>query len=281
VILVTGATGNVGRPLIDALLARGALVRALTRHPAAAALPPEVDVVGGDLSIAASLEPALAGVDTVFLLWRQDTADHPRAAISVFARRARRIVYVSSLSVRDDLVRQTHPMTAIHADIEDAIRASGLGWTFLRAGTFATNALAWADEIRATRTIRLPYPDAGRSPIDPADVARVAAAVLTDDAHVGGTYVLSGPEMLTEADKVRILGEATGLPVRCVPIAPEAARAAMLDDGVPEELVAAALDYWRHLVTDPEPVTDHVERISGTRAVSFRAWADLHADAFR
>jgi uncharacterized protein YbjT (DUF2867 family) len=279
VILVTGATGNVGRPLVAELLARGAGVRTLSRDPGRADLPTQV--VGGDLSDASSLEPALIGVDTVFLLWCQDSASNPRAAIDAIARSASRIVYLSSLSVRDDLRRQVHPMSAIHAEIEAAIRASGVAWTFLRAGTFASNALGWADEIRTTGAVRLPYPVAGRSPVDPADLSAVAAAVLTGHGHDGVTYVPTGPELLTEAERVRILGEATGRPVTCVPIAPEAARREMLRDGLSEELVDAALAYWERIVRHPEPVTDDVERLTGRAATSFRTWAEAHAGAFR
>lgn len=278
-ILVTGATGNVGRPLVAGLSARGATVRALSRDPSRADLP--VEVVAGDLSDAATLEPALRGVDTVFLLWRQDSTDHPLAAIDAIARSATRIVYLSSLTVRDDVERQDHPMTAIHAEIEDAIRASGLAWTFLRAGTLATNALGWADEIRSTGAVRLPYPDAGRSPVDPADLAAAAAEVLTSEAHTETTHVLTGPEMLTEADKVRILGEAIGRPVRSRAISPDVARQEMLDEGLPPALVEAALAYWAKLVVRPEPVTDTVERLAGRPAATFRSWADAHADAFR
>jgi uncharacterized protein YbjT (DUF2867 family) len=279
VILVTGATGGVGRSLVDDLIARGAPVRALSRDPARADLP--VEVVGGDLSEAASLVPALEGVDTVFLLWPQGSAERLDAALEAITGRAERVVYLSSLSVRDDLERQVHPMSEVHAGIESAIRASGSAWTFLRAGTFASNALGWADEIRSTGAVRLPYPDAGRSPVDRADVAAVAAVALTEPGHDRATVVVTGPELLTEGDRVRIVGEVIGRPVACVPIPPAVARAEMVADGLSPELVDAALAYWERIVRVPEPVTDDVERLTGRPARPFADWAAANAAAFR
>ena len=116
-ILVTGASGNVGRHVVSGMVAQGADVRALTRDPASAPWPEGIEVARGNLSVASSLDPVLDGVDVVFLLWLQASAEHPDAAIDALARHAHRVVYVSSLTVDDDLVEQTHPMTAIHADI--------------------------------------------------------------------------------------------------------------------------------------------------------------------
>jgi uncharacterized protein YbjT (DUF2867 family) len=252
----------------------------LTRDPAAAALPDGVQVVGGDLSDADSLATALAGVDEVFLIWHQASAEHPVEAIEAIARHASRVMYLSSLTVIDDREVQAHPMTAVHAEIEGAIRRSGLDWTFLRAGTFATNAFGWADEIRGTGRVRLPYPDAGRSPIVADDIAAVAARVLTEQGHEGTTFVLTGPELLTLAEMVATIGEAIGRPVRAEPIPPDVARAELIADGASAELADAALAYWEQLVTEPEPVTDAVERLIGARPTSFATWADAHAGVF-
>jgi uncharacterized protein YbjT (DUF2867 family) len=280
VILVTGATGNVGGRTMAALLDAGVPVRALTRDPVASALPDGVQVVRGDLSDAGSLSPALAGVDAVCLIWHQASAEHPAAAIEAIARHAPRVVYVSSLTVRDDREIQAHPMTAIHAEIEGAIRRSGLDWTFLRAGTFATNALGWAHEIRETGRVRLPYPDASRSPIVADDIAAVAARVLMEEAHDSATHVLSGPELLTLAEMVATIGEATGRPVRAEPIPPAVARKELIAAGASEELADAALTYWAQLVTEPEPVTDAVGRITGRPPTSFASWTSAHIAAF-
>ena len=209
-ILVTGASGNVGRHVVSGLVAEGADVRALTRDPASARWPEGIEVARGDLSVASTLDAVLDGVDVVFLLWHQASAEHPDAAVDALARHAHRVVYVSSLTVDDDLEEQAHPMTVIHADIERSIRESGLAWTFLRAGRFATNSLAWAPEIRAGDVVRLPNAAAVRSPIDPRDVGAVAVRTLLDDGHAGATHILTGPERLTEGTMVHVIGEVIG-----------------------------------------------------------------------
>jgi uncharacterized protein YbjT (DUF2867 family) len=281
VILVTGATGNVGRHVVSRLLDVGADVRALTHRSDPTVLPEGAQLVPGDLSDPDSLERCLDGVDTVFLVWPQATAHDPLAAVDVIARHARRIVYVSSLTVDGPPAVRTHPMTVIHTDIEGAVRGSGLGWTFLRAGKFDTNALGWASEIRTTGRVRLPYPDAGRSPIHQRDLAEVAVRALTDEGHVGAAHIVTGPEMLTEGDLVRIIGEVIERPLFLEQIPPAVARREMLDQGVAPDLVEAALRYWALLVTEPEPVTATVERITGAPAWTFREWVEENADAFR
>ncbi len=217
-ILVTGA-GKVGRHVVSRLHGSGAPVRVLTRHPALADVPGGVEVVGGDLSHADSLAPCLDGVEAVFLIWPQPTATGPLAAVEVIARYVGRVAYLSSSTVRDDLAVQSHPMTAIHADIEHAIERSGADWTFLRVGKIATNTLFWSTQI-AEGVVRLPFPDAGRSPVVESDIGAVAARTLLDEGHVGAKHILSGPEPLTEGDLVRIIGEVIGRPIRVERIPP-------------------------------------------------------------
>ena len=280
-ILVTGASGNVGRHVVPGLLAESADVRAMTRDPSSRAWPDGVEIVRGDLSAAATLDAPLEGVDAVFLLWHQASAEDPAAAVGAIARHARRIVYVSSLTVDDGLEEQTHPMTVIHADIERLIRRSGLEWTFLRAGRFATNSLGWAPEIRGGDVVRLPNAAAGRSPIDPRDVAAVAVRALVDAGHAGATHVLTGPERLTEAAMVHVVGEVIGRTLHVEEVPPETARRELLDGGASPELADAALAYWAKLVAEPEPVTRTVEEITGSPARTFRDWAMEHIDDFR
>jgi len=280
VILVTGASGNVGRHVVSGLIAEGAHVRALTRDPASARWPEGLEVARGDLSVASTLDAVLDGVDVVFLLWHQASAEHPDAAIEAVARRARRVVYVSSLTVDDDLEDQAHPMTVLHADIERSIRGSGLAWTFLRAGRFATNSLAWAPEIRAGDVVRLPNAAAVRSPIDPRDVGAVAVRTLLDDGHAGVTHILSGPERLTEGTMVHVIGEVIGRTIHVEEVPAGTARQELLDGGASPELADAALKYWSKLVAEPEPVTRTVREITGSGARTFRHWAMDHADDF-
>jgi uncharacterized protein YbjT (DUF2867 family) len=280
VILVTGATGRVGGRVVDALLASGHAVRALSREPTARRVPVPVQVVKGDLSDADSLDPSLAGIDAVFLLWHQPSARDPGPALQRILDAVERIVYLSSIGVRDDLQEQTHPMSAIHAGIEHAIAGRTERWTVLRASWFASNAIGWAEEIRRSGALRRPYPDARRSPIAEEDIGAVAARVLTDPGHERRVYPITGPEQLTERQLIAAVGEAVGRPVRCEAIAPQVARSEMLEAGTAPELADAALDYWRAFVDRPEPLTTAVPDITGHPAMPFAEWARSHADEF-
>lgn len=277
-ILVTGA-GTVGRHVVSLLHEAGARVRVLTRHPEQAEVPQGVEAVGGDLSRADTLGPWLDGIEAVFLIWPQPTANDPLAAVRVITRHVGRVAYLSSSTVRDDLEEQTHPMTAIHADIEHAIERSGVERIFLRVGKIASNTLFWSAQI-AEGVVRLPFPDAGRSPIVESDIGAVAARTLMDEGHVGATHILSGPEPLTEGDLVRTIGEVIGRPIRVERIPPEVARAQLVGNGESPEVADAALALWERLVTEPEPVTPTVEEITGSPGRTFRDWALEHAAAF-
>ena len=279
-ILVTGATGNVGREVVSQLVSAGVATRAMTHRPDSADPPINVDLVRGDLANPQSLATALVGVHAVFLVWPLGDADGAPPAIEAIARHARRIVYLSTVAVRDEPERQTHPLSAMHARIEGLIARAGVEWTVLRASKFAANTRAWAPQIRASGTVDLPYAAAARSPIHQRDIAAVAVRALTEDGHAGATYVLTGPASLTECEQVRIIGEALGRTLQCREIAPEVARQEMLAEGSSPELADAALAYWACLVTEGEPITSTVEELTGTPARTFLEWAIEHAVDF-
>lgn len=124
-ILVTGATGNVGRQVVSRLRHAGAVVRAMTRNPNSAKLPEDVEVVRADLTDAGTLDAALNGVESVFLVWPFITAEAAPAVLDVVSEHTRRVVYLSSMSVRDDVEEQADPISAFHADMERLIEESG------------------------------------------------------------------------------------------------------------------------------------------------------------
>ncbi|MER5320579.1 NAD(P)H-binding protein [Streptosporangium roseum] len=280
-ILVTGATGNVGRQVVSQLRDAGAAVRALVRDPSSAGLPEEVDVVRGDLSAPDTLEAALDGVESVFLVWPFLSADGAPAVLEAIGRHARRVVYLSSAGVREDVERQGDPINQFHADVERLIERSGLEWTFLRAGGFAANTLAWAPEIRDGGVVRAPFGAATRSLIHERDIAAVAVRVLTGDGHAGAKHHLTGPELLSTVEQVRAVGEAAGRPARFEEIPVEEARRQMLDTGWPASVVDGIFDAHAGMATEPERVTSTVEEITGVPARTFRQWAADHADDFR
>lgn len=281
VILVTGATGTVGRHVVSGLLSTGSAVRALTRNPGSAGLPSGVEAVRGDLSDPGTLGPCLDGIESVFLVWPLLTADFTPATLEAMAERARRLVFLSSMGVRHDVDQQTDPVSQFHAGIERMVKQSGLEWTFLRAGGFAANTLGWAREIRATGVVRWVYAAASRSLIHERDIAAVAVRALTGDGHGGASYILTGPQALTQAEQVRVIGEAIGRQLRYEEISPQAGRRQMLAQGWPPSYVEGALRYWATLVAEPEPVTSTVEKVTGAPARTFREWAADHANDFR
>jgi len=267
-ILVTGATGNVGRHVVDGLVAAGSDVRALTRTPARARLPDGVDAVRGDLLEPGSLD--LDGVDRVFLVWPGPSAAGIAAAVDAITKQARRVVYLSAMSAEN----------GFWGEVEDAIERSGVDWTFLRPGGFATNTLGWAESIRTYGEVRWPYGEAARSLIHACDIADVAVQALTEDGHVGRRYVLTGPAAVTQAEQARLIGEAIGRDLRWVELPPEIARQQLLEAWGDEAFVDGALSYWASLIGNPELVTDSVRRVTGHPARSFARWARDHAEDF-
>ena len=283
-ILVTGATGNVGRQVVSQLLATDVRVRALIRNPDAAGLPPEVERVRGDLTVPATLDGCLDGVDAMFLVWSAP----PGAALAAMDRmtkQARRIVFLSSPHRTPHpffQASQPNPVAALHAEIERLIEASGLPWTFLRPGMFAANALSWwAPQIRAGDVVRWPYLDAPTAPTDERDLAAAAVCMLCEDRHAGAEYVVTGPQSLTQAEQVHIIGRATGKLLRVEEMSPDAARSELLPVLGTPTFVNMLLNAWAAAIGQPAFVTSTFAELTGARPRSFLEWATDHAAEFR
>ena len=280
-ILVTGATGNVGRNVVSLLSGTGARVRALTRNPQTADLPDSAEVVSGDLSDPSTLEGPLKGIDSVFLMWRGFAAPLIPAMMALLAKHARRIVFLSSAAIQDELPVQTNPIGKIHLEIEEEIKKTGLEWTFLRPGAFAANALTWwAPQLRAGDTVRWPYGAAAWAPIHERDIAAVAARALTEDGHGGKKYFLTGGELLTQVEQLKTIGEAIGRTPRYEELTPDAARQQMRAF-LPPFVIDRLLDLWAGMVEKPAQPTRTVEEVTGAPPATFRQWALDHARNFR
>lgn len=276
-ILVVGASGAVGSAVVAGLLDRGERVRATSRTPQKLALPAEVEVFAADLNDPASFTGALAGVERVFLY--ADLAD-PDALLAVFASAGvRHVVVLSSSSV-------TFPGAAEDFNgarflrVEEAIVRSGLAYTFLRPGGFASNAARWSWGVKGESAVPLPYPDAVQVPIHEQDIADVAVVALTTDALVGAAPVLTGPERLTLREQVALIGDVIGRPVAVIEQT-EAESSAMLSRFVPEVWVRQIIKDWREAVGATPPISDEYTRITGRSSRTFRGWVVDHADLFR
>jgi len=279
-ILVTGATGRVGRIVVAQLLDAGVPVRALTRRPAAAGLPAAVEVVSGDLTVPESLDAGLHGVSAVFLVWTAPPATAP-AVVERLATHAPRVVFLSSPHrTPHPFFQQPNPLAVLHADIERLIAAAGLASTIIRPGMFASNALGWwADPIRHGDVVRWPYGRAETAPIDERDIAAVAARALYADGHAGGDYVLTGPESLSQAEQVSIIGDAIGRRIRFEELSPEDFRRETAGRW-PGPVVDMLLNAWQATIGRPAFVTSTVADIVGAPARTFRQWVADHAAAF-
>lgn len=282
-ILVTGATGKVGGQVVSQLLGRGAAFRALTRDPGAARLPAGVEAVAGDLSDPGSLDAALDGVDTVFLVWPFLTTGTAPGVLERVGKHARRIVYLSMLGAQERTDGPTDPITAFHGGMERLIERSGLEWTFLQPVGFASNTLGWAEQVRADSVVRDLNGALARPLIHERDIAAAAVRVLTDgpDAgHAGAAYVLTGPALVTQAEQAHAIGEAIGRPVRFEEMTVAEKRQQMLA-WLPPSGVDAVLTAWAGMAGSSEPVTSTVEELTGTAPRTFREWAADHAADFR
>ncbi|MFI6405043.1 NmrA family NAD(P)-binding protein [Streptomyces sp. NPDC050548] len=285
-ILVTGATGNIGRALARELDARDEKSRLLVRDPArarAAGLPPSdrAELAVGDFGNPDTLTPALTGVDKLFLLTQGIGTEHTTAAVAA-ARAAgvRHIVHLSSAHV---LLDPVPAMGRWHHERERIIRAAGIPATFLRPGGFMTNALDWLPTIHAGDYVLDPVGPGRYAPIDPADIAAVAADVLTGHAEEDEEYVLTGDETFTVAEQVRIISAAIGrtIEVRATTTPDEIVRF-RFPHGAPPALAAAVTEGFALMRADTVGLrTDTVRRLLGRRPRTFADWCARHADAFR
>jgi uncharacterized protein YbjT (DUF2867 family) len=285
-ILVTGATGSVGRNVVRRLVEAGAEVRALSRSPRPAGLPEGVRAVAGDLTQPASLAGALEDVDRMYLFPVAETARE----VVALARQAgvRRIVVLSSGAVTAGFDSD------FHLPVERAVEESGLEWTHVRPGEFAMNKLAlWGPSIRAEGVVRDPYPDAAGCPVHEQDIADVAALALLEDGHRGRAYTLNGPDTLTHRRQVELIAEAVGRPVRFDVVSREEAREHYREQGgfaaenadfllgfedySGGETDLQALEELDPTAVGPSPTA---EEATGAPARTFAQWAHDHAREF-
>jgi uncharacterized protein YbjT (DUF2867 family) len=281
-ILVTGATGNVGRELVHELAAQDLAFRVLVRDPArAATLPEPAERVIADLSDPATLIPAFDGADRLFLLTPGIGTDHTAHALAA-AQTAGvgHIVHLSSFNVLGD------PMPAMgrwHHEREEMIRASGIPATFLRPGGFMTNALDWLPAIQEEGSVLDPSGPGRYAPIDPADIAAVAALALTEDGHQDKEYVLTGEETFTLAEQVEILSKAIGRPIEVREAAtPDEAVRARFPNGAPPALADAIVEGFTLMRADTTGFrTDTVRRLLGRAPRTFAEWCTRNAIAFQ
>jgi uncharacterized protein YbjT (DUF2867 family) len=279
VILLTGATGTVGQALLRQLPGE-VKVRVMARDPGrVTGTRPDVETVAGDYEDARSLDRALAGVRTAFLVTTAvGGRDDERFLRAASGAGVRRVVKLSAAAVLDDGAQDL--ITRWQRAGEEALRGSGLEWTLLRPRAFMSNSLSWAASVRSEGVVRALHGTSAHSCVDPRDIARAAVRVLTEEGHGGRAHTLTGPEAVTPVEQTRQLGRLLGVPLRFEEMSGEEARAG-LGRRCPEPVVEAlpASAEWQRAGAKAR-VDGAVSTLIGRPAGTFRQWARDHLEAF-
>lgn len=278
-ILVIGATGNVGSQAVRGLVAKGAAVRAFSRDAdKAAALGPDVEAVEGDLDRPETVAPAFDGVDKVFVVAGGGNIPAEEANLIDEAEKAgvTHMVLLSSLGVEHGVASGP-----LHGPGEERLRSSTLSWTILRPSVFMSNALMWGDTIRAQGVFYEPTGTGSHAMIHPGDVGAVAAEVLTTTGHEGRTYELTGPEAISSDQCAASLAAVLGIDVRHVDVPDEAFRDGLSKAGLPPMLVDSLARYYAMVKAGEfAMVTSTVQEVLGRPGRTFAEWAVENRAAF-
>ncbi|MFD3841716.1 NAD(P)H-binding protein [Streptomyces sp. NPDC058642] len=280
-ILVTGATGTIGSELVRQLAARGEKVRALTRDPAKAQVPPGVEVVRGDYLDPGSLTGATAGVTAAFLLGAPGPGSrHDQALVAAAAAAGvHRLVKLSAIGTGDP---EVGPSGEWHVPGEQAVRDSGAEWTILRPSSFASNTLSWVQAVGQGEPVPNMTGDGLSGVIDPRDVSEVAARILVDGGHGGRTYTLTGPEAISVPEQAAVLASVLGRPVATRDLSPDETRDHLLTAWGFDEAQAAGILAGTAFVRGGgnAVVTEDVPEVLGRSARTYREWAEDNRQAF-
>lgn len=283
-ILVIGATGNIGSEVTRLLVEKGAEVRVLARDKAkaVATLGTKVQVVEGDLTQPESLAQAFNGVEKLFLvtpLHLDQVAMKSAAIQAAMAARVKHIVMSTGIGAAPDAGVE---IGRWHGKSQEEVKATGIPYTFLQPTFFMQNLMMFAGTIRDQGAFYLPLGEAKVSWVDARDIALVGAAALTGAGHENKQYPITGDEAVSCAEIAQILSEVLGKTVSYVDVPLEAAKKGMLDAGMPEKLADLmnelyALGPAGHLAY----VADTVKAVTGGAPRSFRQFAQDHAKAFK
>jgi uncharacterized protein YbjT (DUF2867 family) len=279
-ILVTGATGTVGKELVPQLLAAGEQVRVFIRDKQkVSGLEKRVEIAVGDLNKRETLEPALRGVDKVFhVVLDMGTQQDRNIVVGASDAGVKHVVKLSTFNAG----RPQLQLDRWHHEKEEVVRSSGLAWTFIRPGQFMSNTLRWAETVKQQSTVYFPGGEGRVSPIHPKDIAAVAAAALIEAGHESQAYELTGPQLFTVAEQVEILARIIGKPIRYVDVPEEKAGEGMKKSGIPGPVADALVEVFKERRRGTRGLlTDTVEKVTKRPPRTFEAWCHENAAAFR
>jgi uncharacterized protein YbjT (DUF2867 family) len=279
--LITGATGDIGSRVVERLLKHGDRPRIFVRDAdkARARFGDRVDIAVGDLANEASLTEALEGVDALLLITTgpEIEALDQTAANAALAAGVDRLIKLSSMDAQQGV-----GTGAWHARGEEAIRKSGITFTFVQPAGFMSNALGWAPSIKAEGVVRAPTGDGRIAFIHPDDIVAVTTKALKTREYDGEMLPITGPEALNYAEMTEKIGAAIGEALTFQPISDEETRQQMIDSNTPVAVIEAHLSIW-HAIREGRlaAITDNVERVVGRRPISFDRWIKQNIEAFR
>ncbi len=278
-IVVTGATGNVGRPLVADLVAAGARVRAVTRAPDTAGFPPGVEVVG---SAADALAGAASDVEAVFLNSRALEGQLAEAVAQCRRAGVTKLVALSAINADDDFSRQPSRFRGDrNKEVEQLAVESGLAWVSLRPAIFVTNFVGmWSAQIRAGDVVGGPYAAASSAPIVESDISAVAARALLTDELVGQRIPLTGPQAFSNSELVEVIGDVLGRPLQYREVPAELVRQRFIGLGFNADFADAYTAMLAQTLDKPALVTHDVEKILGRPATPLAQWVSQHRDLF-
>lgn len=273
-ILVAGATGNVGSALAEQLTAAGHRIRTLTRNHEPAGHPNHERHIVADLNKPDTLDGAFEGVTRVFTLAGYD--DMPALVAAMRAQGVEHVVLMTGGSA--GIQRMDNAISRYMTLSERAVRESGMTWTFLRPRAFMSNSLRWTPQLAAGDVVRVPFSWRRTAFIDPHDIAAVAAEALRDpDRHHGAIHELTGPAALLPEEQVAILARVLDRDLHFAAVPNDEARREM-ESRLPQDRVDAYFGFYVDNLIDESPVHNTVEEITGTPAGTYEAWAKRNAD---
>ncbi len=280
-VLVTGATGNTGRAVLDALIEGGAPVRAMVRTEAdRSRLPAGTPVVTADFDDAASLAAALDGAGQAYLV--TPSSERAEAQQRQFADLAVR-AGLSHLVVLSQLGAEAQsPVRFLryHAAVEQHVRDLGIPYTFLRPNLFFQGLLAFARSIAGEHRFYAPIGSATVSAVDVRDIAAVAAIALTEAGHEGATYTVTGPAAITHAQIAAALTSALGRDISFIDVPPEAFADSLQGILPPWQVQGLLEDYAHYRRGEAAAVSPAVTQVTGKPATDIQQFARDYAPAF-